>query len=266
MSWPLGRRHRLTIRPVVRVLVPLVAVGMTAAAASADPGRREPYLGVVTAPVHEQLRAHLGLPAGLGLVVEAVAKDGPAGGAGVRRFDILQKFDDQLICTAEQLSTLVRAAGKGKEVRITLIRAGREEEVVALLEERDVAGSSKAGRPEERKPPSGFPAPGLPGFGERPRAPGQRQFQQSQTAGSSQSVVVVADQRGTVEIRETDGKRTVMIRKSSGEELHRGPLDTAADREKVPEAFREMVDEVENQLGGRGRRPSAEADTDDNEI
>ncbi len=162
MSCPLGRRDRLTIRQVARVLVPLVAVGMTAAAASADPGRREPYLGVVTVPVHEQLRAHLGLPAGLGLVVEAVAKDGPAGGAGVRRFDILRKFDDQLICTAEQLSTLVRAAGKGKEVRITLIRAGREEEVVALLEERAVGRGGQGGPAPGGKNPHGFYPPPRP--------------------------------------------------------------------------------------------------------
>jgi hypothetical protein len=61
---------------------------------------------------------------------------------------------------------------------------------------------------------------------------------------------VHSDERGKVEIRETNGKRTVTIKDRAGKEMHAGPLDTDADRKKVPAAFRGMVDEVEKQLGG----------------
>ena len=89
--------------------------------------RREPFLGVVTGPVSEQVRAQLDLPEGIGLAVEAVVEGGPAGLAGVKKFDILRGFDDQLVCTAEQLSTLALGAGKGKQVSLTVIRGGKEQ-------------------------------------------------------------------------------------------------------------------------------------------
>ena len=104
-------------QPGVRIL-PRIRIQMQqmqqAQAPVAAEMRREPYLGLVTGPVAEQVRAQLAIPDGIGLAVEAVAKDGPAGRGGVKKFDILRKFDDQLVCTAEQLSALVKAAGKGK--------------------------------------------------------------------------------------------------------------------------------------------------------
>jgi hypothetical protein len=133
---------------------------------------------------------------------------------------------------------------------------------------------------------------GLPGIGDDVRLQIQRQVQEAldqaeaQAAaggfggnaqarvlqiypgGRSQKVVVNSDQRGTVEIRETDGKRTVTVKDPAGKEVHSGPLDTEADREQVPEAFRGMVGEVEGRLGG-GAKPaqkSAEKPADDDEI
>jgi len=260
--------------------------------------RREPYLGIVTGPVSDQLRAQLELPEGIGLSVEAVAKDGPAGRGGIKKFDILQKFDDQLICTPDQLSALVKTAGKGKEVTLTVIRGGKEQQYEVLIDEREVAVGGPAadaagpfaglpGMPLELEGLLGDMLPGvMPGFGDDIRAQMQAQvqeaLQQAQAGGfggngaarvlqiypggASQNVVVVADERGTVEIRETDGKRTVRVKDPSGEEVHQGPLDTKADREKVPEAFRGMVEEVEGRLGGRARRPAADEETDANEI
>ena len=57
----------------------------------------------------------------------------------MKKFDILRKFDDQLVCTAEQLSALVKAAGKGKEVALTVTRGGKEEVVKVLIDDRQVA-------------------------------------------------------------------------------------------------------------------------------
>lgn len=260
--------------------------------------RREPYLGLVTGPVAEQVRAQLAIPDGIGLAVEAVAKDGPAGRGGVKKFDILRKFDDQLVCTAEQLSALVKAAGKGKEVALTVTRGGKEEVVKVLIDDRQVAVGGPAAPaagvagvlPLDLGGLLGDALPqGLPGIGDDVRLQIQRQVQEAldqaeaQAAaggfggnaqarvlqiypgGGSQKVVVNSDQRGTVEIRETDGKRTVTVKDPAGKEVHAGPLDTDADRERVPEAFRGMVGEVEGRLGG-GAKPaqeSAEAPSDD---
>lgn len=258
--------------------------------------RREPYLGVVTEPLADQLRAHLDLPEGVGLVVEAVAADGPAGRAGVLRFDVLRRFDDQIICSADQLAVLVRAAGKGSRVKLTLIRRGKEQVVDVVVDDREVAGGEPAPGPFAGLPglplnlDGLFDAPlpgGAPGFGEDIRLQVQRQVQEAIEraqaggfgadaaarvpwiqSGVSQKVAVVADGRGTVEIRETDGRRTVTVKDRDGRPLHAGPLDTDGDRERVPEAFRDMVREVEGRLGGgpppaAPRAPAAEAEEED---
>jgi len=253
--------------------------------------RREPFLGVVTGPVSEQVRAQLDLPEGIGLAVEAVVEGGPAGLAGVKKFDILRGFDDQLVCTAEQLSTLAKGAGKGKQVSLTVIRGGKEQVVTVEIGEREVAVGGPAVMPAMPFAGPNLPGlpfdiedllgeamiPALPGLGDDIRAQVQRQvqeaIQQAEAGGfggnaqarvvqifpggaQNVNVVVVADERGSVEIRSADGKRTVTVKDRVGEEVHAGPLDTEADREQVPEAFRKMVREVEGRLGG-GPQPGA---------
>mgnify|MGYP006272258825 CR=1 FL=1 len=234
---------------------------------------REPLLGIVTGPVAEQLRAQLGIPEGFGLAVEAVATEGPAERGGVKRFDILRKFDDQLLCTSEQLSALVKAAGSGKEVALTVIRGGKEQVVKVSIGDREVA----AGRPAAAVGGVGVDvtidkgdlkalSEAMSGIDAAARIQVQRHLQESlaQAAlglaraqvvqvypeGAGQHVIVHSDERGTVEIRETNGKRTVKVKDRAGKEMHAGPLDTDADRKKVPAAFRGMVEEIEKQLGG----------------
>lgn len=279
---------QVRIMPRIRVQMQQFEVPQAGAAEV----RREPYLGLVTGPVAEQLRVQLAIPEGIGLAVEAVAKDGPAGRGGVKRFDILRKFDDQLVCTAEQLSALVKAAGKGKEVALTVTRGGKEEVVKVLIDDREVAvggpaqpavgvagGFPQAGLPFDLGGLLGEALPeGLPGLGDDVRVQIQQQVQEAldqagaggfggqaqarvlqiYPGGGSQKVIVHSDQRGTVEIRETDGKRTVTIKDPAGREVHAGPLDADADREKLPEAFRGMVEEVEGRLGG-GAKPAKPA-------
>jgi hypothetical protein len=288
--------------PQVRIMPPRIRIQMQQiqeqlAAPAAAEVRREPYLGLVTGPVAEQVRAQLGIPEGIGLAVEAVAKDGPAGRGGVKRFDILRKFDDQLVCTAEQLSALVKAAGKGKEVALTVTRGGKEEVVTVLIDDRQVAVAGPAdpavgvagALPLDLGGLLGEAFPqGLPGIGDDVRVQIQRQVQEAldqagaggfggqaqarvlqiYPGGGSQKVIVHSDQRGTVEIRETDGKRTVTVKDPAGKEVHAGPLDTDADRETLPDAFRDMVEEVEGRLGG-GAKPAvkpAEQPAADDEI
>lgn len=267
-----------TPQPKVRVMSPQISVQIQqvqdqAREPAAGGPRREPYLGVVTGPVTDQLRSQLEIPAGMGLVVEAVAADSPAERAGMKRFDILRQFDDQIVCTAEQLSTLVKAAGKGKEVVLTVTRGGKETFLKVLIDDRDVVegGAAPLDFDGLAELPAGIDAlvaevaaEAIPGFDDDVRAQIQQQVKdalsqagvgkdgnnaiarvfQIYPGGQSQSVFVHTDERGTVEIRETNGKRTVMIKDPSGKQIYAGPLDTDADQEKVPEAFRGMVGEV----------------------
>ena len=96
----------------------------------------QPFLGVVTAPVPAALTAQLGLSEGFGLLVDEVLPESPAASAGLQKYDVLKTFNDQQLINPDQLATLVRAAGKDKEVTLTLLRKGQEQRVTAKVAER----------------------------------------------------------------------------------------------------------------------------------
>ena len=244
--------------------------------------RRQPFLGVVVSPVSPPVRAQLDLPEGVGLSIDAVEAGSPAEQAGVKRFDVIRTFNDQVLVTPEQLTTLVKVAGAGTRVPLAILRGGREQVVEAVLEEREVPVDEAAGfvqgmpgvlRLEQMVPP-GFGAGGL---GPQLQADIEQQLDQALaraggavhaqvlTIGpNAQSATVVTDARGTVEIRAANGKKTVTVKDPGGTEVYSGPLDADDDLEQVPEAYRAWVGEVAG-VRPAGRPLAAEADETERE-
>lgn len=108
------------------------------ASTGADEGvEKVTYLGVETGPVPEVLAEHLGIERDFGLAVRTVAKDSPASGV-LQKNDVLRKLDDQVLVDSRQLSVLIRSKKPGTEVKLTLIRAGKEQVVTAKLGEREL--------------------------------------------------------------------------------------------------------------------------------
>jgi hypothetical protein len=103
------------------------------------------YLGVNTSPPPDVLAQQLALPRGIYLVVDSVEADSPAAASGLRRFDVLQKLDDQLLVNSEQLTVLIRNRRLGDEVELTLIREGRPIKVHTTLGEHQV-GEANVGQ------------------------------------------------------------------------------------------------------------------------
>jgi len=95
------------------------------AAAGAE-AKQVPFIGVVTSPLGEAVRAQTNLPEDVGLAVEVVSPDSPAAKAGLKAHDILAKYDDQILCAAVQLSALVKRTGTGNKAMLTVLRAGKE--------------------------------------------------------------------------------------------------------------------------------------------
>ena len=85
----------------------------------------------------------------------------------------------------------------------------------------------------------------------------QLQFQRNQrfllvnpdVQSQSQSVSIVANDDGRVELREVNGKRTVTILDKAGTQQYTGPLDTPEDRKAIPEALRSRVEQAEASAG-----------------
>jgi hypothetical protein len=249
-----------------------------------------PSLGIWTAPVPPAVRAQVDVPDGVGLLVERLAEDGPAGEAGLQQFDLLVKFDDQLVCSPQQLDTLVRVAGVGAKASLTIRRGGKERVFEATVEERADGLQPLPvgpGGPWQPPPVGAFPGgpPGADGLAEEIRRRVEEALRAAQPGfavppdgfmpplpvpalppglgpvplppARSQGMAVVSDAAGPIELREQDGALTVTIRDSAGKQIHSGPLDTESDREAVPEEFRDKVRAAEGRLG-RGGPPRPE--------
>ncbi|TDU81078.1 PDZ domain-containing protein [Prosthecobacter fusiformis] len=117
-------------------------------------GQEEPtaYIGVLTANVPRELRAHFGLSEGFGLLVQEVMPDTPAQAAGIQDDDILIRFEDQKLVNMEQLQTLVRSKKKDDLVSMTLISAGVEKQVTVRIEERMMPVESRDPRDDYFQP------------------------------------------------------------------------------------------------------------------
>ena len=95
-------------------------------AATGAEAKQVPFIGVVTSPLGEQVRAQTTLSEDIGLSVDVVSPDSPAAKAGLKAHDILAKYDDQILCAAVQLSALVKRTGSGNKATLTVLRAGKE--------------------------------------------------------------------------------------------------------------------------------------------
>jgi hypothetical protein len=95
------------------------------------------FLGIETAPVSRTLAAQLGLGRDTGLVVTHLADKSPASDL-LKEDDVLTKLDDQILVNQQQLGVLVRARKEGDEVKLTVIRGGKEMSVKAKLGSREV--------------------------------------------------------------------------------------------------------------------------------
>jgi hypothetical protein len=117
-----------------------------------------PYLGVMTAPLPPPLSAQLSMPEGFGLIVLEVAPESPAAKSGVQKYDVLKMLNDQQIVDQNQLATLVKGIGAGKEVGLTLVRKAQEQKLSVTISEHTVTVREGDGPGHAM-----FGGPGFPG-------------------------------------------------------------------------------------------------------
>jgi len=96
------------------------------------------FLGVETSQVPDVVSEQLGLPKGLGLVVDYVLPDSPAAAAGVQQNDILKMLNDQILVEPSQLRKLLQTLSEGTEVTLTILRKGQEQKVTVKLAKKEM--------------------------------------------------------------------------------------------------------------------------------
>jgi len=102
------------------------------------------YLGLLPQDIDDDLAKALKLSTTSGSLVGDVTAGGPADKAGIKRGDIITKFDGTTIDNSTQLRTLVAQASPGSAVKVTVLRDGKEKTLTVTLGERPTNTSGGA--------------------------------------------------------------------------------------------------------------------------
>jgi S1-C subfamily serine protease len=94
------------------------------------------YLGVRGDQVTREIAAQLDLEEARGVVLLEVVEGSPAAQAGLRPSDVIVQMDDAGIETVEDLFGELRQRKPGSQVRLTIVRDGRQQEVTVTLADR----------------------------------------------------------------------------------------------------------------------------------
>ena len=232
------------------------------------------FLGVETAPVSRTLAAQLGLGRDTGLVVTRLAEKSPAADL-LKEDDVLTKFEDQILVNQQQFGVLVRAKKEGDEVKLTVIRGGKETTVKAKLGSHEVP--KMAGNFFFQNGPGGFggtialPSGGLARLRELPgmdddhardvlrligrerllSGPGMRIVRHGGGQGSTildlpNSNISYSDDDGSIEIKSNDGKRELTVKDAKGKVTFQGPVNTEEERKKLPPEVMKQLGKLDN--------------------
>ena len=94
------------------------------------------YLGLLPQDVDDNLAKALNLKSTDGSLVGDVTANGPAEKAGIKRGDVIVAFNGQKITNSTELRNAVAETVPGKEVKVDLIRDGKQVEVTVKVAER----------------------------------------------------------------------------------------------------------------------------------
>ncbi len=107
------------------------------------------YLGLLPQDIDESLARALNLKSTKGSLVGDVTGGGPAEKAGIKRGDIITKFNGKEVENSMDLRNAVAAAAPGSSATVMLLRDGREMEVKVVLGERPKNAGGSGGEAEQ---------------------------------------------------------------------------------------------------------------------
>jgi serine protease Do len=95
------------------------------------------FLGVYAEDINKENMSRYGLSDVRGVGVTEIVKDSPAEKAGLRKDDVIVKFDGESVTSARKLNRLVSEAAPDHTVRLSFMRGGVEQEVSVTLAKRN---------------------------------------------------------------------------------------------------------------------------------
>ncbi len=94
------------------------------------------FLGVGTEDISKENMTRYGMREVRGVGVTEVVKDSPAEKAGLRKDDVILRFEGEAVTSVRKLTRLVTESSPDQNVRLTISRAGSEQELSATLSKR----------------------------------------------------------------------------------------------------------------------------------
>lgn len=207
------------------------------------------YLGIDVSPIDPAMKSQLKLTkTDSGLVVNFVAADSPAKAAGLQKYDVLTKVDDQILFNPPQLQSLVRIHKAADDIKITYIREGATTTTSAKLVTKQQMVMPIFGGGWGGSGTMGGPTQEMQG----------RMGPMMDNSGTAGRAVTYESDDMSLTIRAENGKPILTAKDKAGKELFNGPIETPEQREAIPAEVRKGLDKLaENYLvtsvGQRGR-------------
>ncbi|HRY29599.1 MAG TPA: trypsin-like peptidase domain-containing protein [Elusimicrobiota bacterium] len=110
------------------------------------------WMGVEIIPLDDVLAGQFGVPDARGVVVNDVLPDSPAAAAGLRRGDVLRKFNGQEVLSLESLTAVVGRTPPKTTVEVVFLRDGKTERTGLLTGEMPPDPSDRAVLPPQEAP------------------------------------------------------------------------------------------------------------------
>lgn len=270
---------------IALIVVPFTAtaedapVAPTPAAADAT-SSQSAWLGVATKRLPRIASEHLGLMPGTGLSVEMVVDGSPAAQAGIRKDDVLARFDDQKLMLPEQLATLIQACKPGQIAKLGVIRDGSPLDVTVTLAPRPAGFAATAPAHDDARDLLHSPDPGFDTLNDMLRGmmqggnPAemdknlqrmreqvermQREMLENQPQGGvnmqvfrlDEGRIQVKDNKGSITVEKNNGKMTLTAKDKDGKVMFEGPYETDEEKAKVPEDIRKRLGRMDFKFGG----------------
>jgi membrane-associated protease RseP (regulator of RpoE activity) len=148
----------MTVRRIFSFLISLFLTGVIALAQQAPPAPSAPFappapgepfgqafslfvdggsfLGVYAEDINKENMGRYGLREARGAGITSVVKDSPAEKAGLRKDDVIVRFDNESVTSVRKLNRLVSEVAPDQTVKLAISRGGAEQEVAVTIGKR----------------------------------------------------------------------------------------------------------------------------------
>src|SRR2546425_12716826 len=95
------------------------------------------FLGVYAEDINKETMSHYGLREARGVGITGIVKDSPAEKAGLKKDDVILRFDNETVTSVRKLNRLVSEVAPDHTVKLGISRGGSDQEVTVTLAKRD---------------------------------------------------------------------------------------------------------------------------------